>query len=292
VSGNSIGLWTQLACIWEATARKAGNVHRFQGDADSSHLDFLMAAAGIAPVLEKAQTQNVGRTVLDAVRATKNVVRANVNLGIVLLLAPLAAVPTDGRLRSGIETVLDGLDHDDSRQVFEAIRLAQPGGLGQVEREDVRDEPKLPLRQVMQLATERDRVARQYANGFRDVLDVGVPALCRGIKDIGALEEAVVLCQLVLLADSPDSLIARKLGSEPAAEASRRCAEILAADWPATDESRRRFFDLDRWLRADGNRRNPGTTADLVAASLFVALREGMLKVPLDNAWSLGLCHE
>jgi triphosphoribosyl-dephospho-CoA synthetase len=34
---------------------------------------------------------------------------------------------------------------------------------------------------------------------------------------------------------------------------------------------------LDADLRGDGNARNPGTTADLVTAVLFVALLEGLL---------------
>ena len=39
--------------------------------------------------------------------------------------------------------------------------------------------------------------------------------------------------------------------------------------------------ELDAYLRSDGHRLNPGTTADLVTACLFVALREGILK-PTD----------
>ncbi|MCY2933463.1 MAG: triphosphoribosyl-dephospho-CoA synthase, partial [Planctomycetota bacterium] len=39
---------------------------------------------------------------------------------------------------------------------------------------------------------------------------------------------------------------------------------------------------LDRDLRVSGNRLNPGTTADLVTASLFLALSEGVLQIPLE----------
>jgi len=42
------------------------------------------------------------------------------------------------------------------------------------------------------------------------------------------------------------------------------------------------------WLRADGNRRNPGTSADLVAATLFVALREELIPLPSPYPWSAG----
>jgi triphosphoribosyl-dephospho-CoA synthase len=286
---NVTGHWAQLACIWEATARKAGNVHRFRDAVDMSYVDFLTAAAAVGPVLDEARELGIGRTVLEAVRATRQVVRVNVNLGIVLLLAPLAAVSPDVELRSGVEAVLAQLDLNEARLVFEAIRLAEPGGLGEVDQQDVRHEPTLPLRAVMKLAAQRDRIACQYATGFRDVFDVGVPALCRGMEQLGGLEEATIQCQLELLAQFPDSLIARKLGSEAAAEVSQHAAKVLAAGWPRSDDSRRHFRELDARLRLDGSRRNPGTTADLVAASLFVALREGILKVPLEIPWSAGL---
>ena len=46
----------------------------------------------------------------------------------------------------------------------------------------------------------------------------------------------------------------------------------------------REFREFDAWLRADGHRRNPGTTADLIAASLFAAFRDGILPMPsLDD---------
>src|SRR5262245_58243539 len=88
-----VGLCVQLACVWEATARKPGNVHRYRDFEDASYLDFILSAAAIAPVLEGAAGRPVGQTILDAVRATRLVVRTNTNLGIILLLSPLAAVP-------------------------------------------------------------------------------------------------------------------------------------------------------------------------------------------------------
>jgi triphosphoribosyl-dephospho-CoA synthase len=293
VSGDDrIALWAQLACIWEATARKAGNVHRFRDAEDMTYADFLLAAAATAPILGRAERQGVGTTVLEAVRATRAVVRVNVNLGVVLLLAPLAAVPSHQPLAAGLEKVLGELDLNDSRQVFEAIRLANPGGLGEVDREDVYDEPTLPLRQIMALAAERDLIARQYMNGLREVLEIGVPSLQQGLDRLGSLEEAIIHCQLTLLSHFPDSLIVRKAGERVAEEASERAGKVLAESWPDSAGSRNAFRDLDDWLRADGNRRNPGTTADLVAASLFVALREGILKVPLEIPWSADWHHE
>src|SRR5258708_33075507 len=89
----SVGLSAQLACIWEATARKPGNVHRYCDFDDVSYLDFVVSAAAIAPVMENARGRRVGLTILEAVQATRQVVRTHTNLGIILLLAPFAAVP-------------------------------------------------------------------------------------------------------------------------------------------------------------------------------------------------------
>ena len=162
-----IGLCAQLACIWEVTARKPGNVHRYRDFPDLHFTDFLTSAAAVAPILERAVRRSVGTTVLDAVRATRQLVATNVNLGIALLLAPLAKASRRTKLRSGVEAVLAKLDLQDSRQVFEAIRMANPGGLGRVAEQDVQGEPTRPLREIMAIAAERDLIARQYTNGFK-----------------------------------------------------------------------------------------------------------------------------
>jgi triphosphoribosyl-dephospho-CoA synthase len=270
------GLCAQLACIWEATARKPGNVHRHCDFTDLTYLDFLTSAAAIAPEMELAPTRHVGETVLAAVRATRLVTATNTNLGIVLLIAPLAAVPAGQPLRPGLHGVLDRLDVEDSRLVYEAIRLAHPAGLGEVADQDVRDEPTLPLREIMALAAERDLIARQYVNGFELVFDKAVPRLCAALGQGHGLEQAIITCHLDLLARHRDSLILRKRGPEVADEVTRRARQIL--------DTGRGVEEFDAWLREDGHARNPGTTADLVAAALFVALREGHIR-PTDAMW-------
>lgn len=284
------GLCAQIACIWEATARKPGNVHRYRDFADSTYTDYLLSAAAIAPVMTTACHRRVGATILDAVRATRRVTGTNTNLGIVLLLAPLASVPPPlsppgtggdkgGGLRSGVEGVLAGLDVEDARLTYEAIRLASPGGLGQAPEQDVRDEPTQTLRQAMSLAVERDLIARQYANGFAEVFNDGVPALLTGLHRTKSIEGAIIFAHLHLMALHPDTLIARKRGWAEAEEASRRAKEVMDAG-PA---ERNRF---DAWLREDGHERNPGATADLLTACLFILLREGTIALPPPLPWT------
>jgi triphosphoribosyl-dephospho-CoA synthase len=270
-----LALHVQLCCIHEATARKAGNVHRWADFSDTGYVDFLTSAAAIAPVLGGAPTQPLGATVLEAVRRTRLVARGNTNLGIVLLLAPLAKASSGSDYRANVVRVLEALTVKDSELVYRGIVLARAGGLGQVEQQDVRDRaPTIPLRAAMALAADRDLIARQYSNGFVEVFDEGVPAIQVGRERTGCLEGSILHAQLHLMKLVPDSLIARKRGREEAEEAARRAGEVLAAGWPGTEAGRLAWRQLDDWLRAEGHQRNPGTTADLIAASLFVLLRQ------------------
>jgi triphosphoribosyl-dephospho-CoA synthase len=286
-----IALCAQLACLWEATARKPGNVHPYAAFADLTYLDLLQSAAAVAPVLDSASSSGVGKTILDAVQATRRIASTNTNLGIMLLLAPLAAVPAHEDLRQGLPRVLAGLDIADARVVYEAIRLASAGGLGKVPEQDIRVAPTKSLVDVMGLAAERDLVAKQYANGFREVFHEGVPALRRGLQLTGNLENAIIYGHLTLMASHPDSLIVRKRGTGEAQEASRRARSILQQGWPKEAESQQALIEFDGWLRAEGHSRNPGTTADLLTACLFVLLREGTIELPLQIPWSAGSHH-
>jgi triphosphoribosyl-dephospho-CoA synthase len=272
------GLHAQMACVWEATARKPGNVHRFRDFADTTYLDFIASAAAIGPVF--ATERAVGEIVLAGVRATRLVAPANTNLGILLLLAPLAVAESGSDLRAGVESVLASLTIRDASQAYEAIRLVNPGGLGEVEEGDVSGEPDRGLRELMALAADRDAVARQYAEGYRDVFDVGIPASRDGLARTGHLEGGIIAAHLVLMSRFPDTLIARKLGFAEARESATRAGEVLAAGWPDTAAGRARCRELDAWLRERGNARNPGATADLIAACLFAMLRAGELSLP------------
>jgi triphosphoribosyl-dephospho-CoA synthase len=273
--------WIRLACRVEAFCAKAGNVHRRASFADLTHADFVRAADLVAEPLAHAASLGVGRAVLDAVSATRAALGTNPNLGIVLLIAPLAAVPEGVRLVEGIESVLAGLTVGDAERVYEAIRVANPGGLGTASEQDVAQAPTETLRQVMCRAAGRDRVAAEYCTGFREVFDHVLPGLAAVTDFRRDFETSVRREQLKLLAREPDSLVARKCGGEVAAEVSRRAADVLNSGWPETEVTWREF---DGWLRADGNRRNPGTVADLIAAGLFAGFREGVLPaVELDE---------
>ncbi|OWK35780.1 triphosphoribosyl-dephospho-CoA synthase [Fimbriiglobus ruber] len=281
------GNMAQIACVWEATARKMGNVHRYKDFDGTTYLDFLLSAAAIACPFDLEPHRPVGTTVALAVEATQGLVGQNTNLGIVLLLAPFAATSGEEILRPGLASVLSNLTTDDTSEVYRAIRLANPGGLGDAPEQDVRDAPTVTLLEAMKLAADRDMIARQYANGFADVFDFGAPAFVAAFARFGCVEAAIIDCQLRWLARFPDSLIARKKGAETATDVQARVAHVLELGGLETPAGRAAGVALDRHLRSDGNKLNPGTTADLVTACLFVALRENMVAPSAPFRWQV-----
>jgi triphosphoribosyl-dephospho-CoA synthase len=192
----------------------------------------------------------------------------------------LACVPRSESLDGGVAQVLRRLTADDARGVYEAIRLAEPGGLGQVEAMDVAGQAPPDLLAAMRAAADRDLVARQYAEDFDTVLQLVAPSLESGCRSGWTLTEAVVYTHVRLMAEFPDSLIARKAGIATARQASEIAAGVLRSGGPGDEVYYDALGDLDFWLRCDGHRRNPGTTADLIAAGLFAALRDGRLSPP------------
>jgi triphosphoribosyl-dephospho-CoA synthase len=280
-----VGLHVQTACVWEATARKPGNVHPSRSFEDAHYLDFVLSAAAVAPVFAAARENTVGQTVHESVRLTRLVVGSNTNLGMLLLLAPLAKAAGGPDLRQDVVRVLDEIDAEDAGVLFAAIRLANPGGLGRAPEQDVAQAPTLPLRAIMALAADRDLIARQYANDFREVFDEGAPAILDGMNRTGSMEGAILFAQLHLMARHPDTLIARKRGSAEAVESAQRAQAVLDAGWPKGRGGWAALAALDAWLRAEGRQRNPGTTADLIAACLFVLLHDGRIPLPLPLPW-------
>lgn len=280
-ANRTIGRCAQIACQWEVLARKAGNVCPGREFPDLTVADFLASAAAIAPVLEQAPHQPLGVTILRSIEATRKVVGTNTNLGIVLLLAPLASVPLDEPLASGVARVLGRTSVEDSRNAFAAIRLARPGGLGDVPEQDVKQEPTLPLRDVMRLAMDRDMIAAQYATDFDVVRNVlAGPWLLESIKRYGCIERVIVDMQLSCIFRNGDDLVRRKTGADLP-----RLPAITILEKLDTAEGRRAYLEYDAFLRADNHRRNPGTTADLIAAALFVGLRDGQIDPDTPFAW-------
>lgn len=273
----------RTACLAELEALKPGNVHIFADGHGMRVEDFSRSAeAAAAPIAQAGAS--VGVRIHSSIAATWDAVGCNTNLGIVLLCAPLAhAVLTrqEPTLRERLRPVLRALTVDDAALAFQAIVRASPAGLGQSARHDVRLAPTVTLREAMCEGTERDRVALQYATDFADIFELGLPRYEEAVQRWARPAWATTAVYLGFLAAFPDTHIARKLGEVTAGavqeEARVHEAAFLAMENPKNYQ--RELLKFDAELKARGI--NPGTSADLTVASLFVVALIRLLEHPL-----------
>ncbi|HTS54697.1 MAG TPA: triphosphoribosyl-dephospho-CoA synthase [Burkholderiales bacterium] len=277
------------ACRLDVTAFKPGNVSVAAPGHGMRAEDFLVSAEAAARALCTPGLL-VGARIAQAIEATRGVVPCNTNLGIVLLTAPLAqaalapsAVP---ELRGRLQTVLAALTIRDAEHAYRAIRLASPGGLGRAEHHDVSEEPQVTLLEAMREAAGRDRIAQQYASGFQDVFDVGLPAARAALGRGAGPERSVVETYLTFLARFPDSHIVRKYGG---AVAQAVCLE--AAGWldrlcraRATEQAQAVLAEADARLKSQSL--NPGTSADLTVAAWLALALEELLQAEYHSTWA------
>jgi triphosphoribosyl-dephospho-CoA synthase len=273
------------ACRLDVAVRKPGNVSfASRGHGMQAELFLASAEAAAAPLFVPGRC--VGARLEAAMAASWSAAACNTNLGILLLCAPVALAverfpqaDSAAALRQAIEAVLAGLDLEDARGAYRAIAQARPGGLGEVDEQDVRHEPTLDLRRAMALAASRDSIAQQYANGFAEVFELALPLWPRGFLPManGAHEEVDALTKarvqrvyLGFLSRLPDSHIVRKHGAA-LAQTVMRAAQgwRVRSDAGVAVDADPAFAAWDESLKADGI--NPGTSADLTVATLLIA---------------------
>ena len=160
----------------------------------------------------------------------------------------------------------------DAQDVYAAIRRARPGGLGRSDTQDVASEPDVTLLEAMRLAADRDGIAREYATAFAVTFERGAPTLTRARADGLSWSDAVVETYLSLLAHSIDTHIVRRTGVAAAERVSSLAREALEAGGVRSAAGRQAVEEMDRAMRDARNSNNPGTTADLTAAAIFVTL--------------------
>jgi triphosphoribosyl-dephospho-CoA synthase len=273
------------ACRDELDAPKPGNVHVFADGHRMAAADFMRSADAAADPLT-ASGVPVGARILAAVEATFSHVGTNTNLGIILLCAPLAAAaesqPHD--LRASLARVLHALDVEDAAAAFRAIARASPAGLGEVEHHDVRAAATVTLRAAMAEAAGRDRIARQYVTDFADVFDVGEPLLDAALGALPDRRSATLATFLGFLAAFPDSHICRKYGIGTAERVRRQASwlRVRALAAPRLDDVLPELLAWDKELKDSGI--NPGTSADLTVATLFVHRLRSILPSGLNSA--------
>lgn len=272
----------------ECGVKKLGNVSPGVAFEEMRHEDFCDAAHEIGRRVEALfsgeKKPALGELVQESVAAMLERVGVNTSLGTVLLLAPMCLCSevtqefTGGGLarwdstsfRAELCQVLHSATAADSQAIYEAIRMTQPGGLGVSAEHDVSSKAPASILEAMRVAAAWDDIALQYTNGFEQVCE-GVDFLL-GIRERGgSLEQAVRMLQLYLLKGRPDSLIVRKHGQQVGREIQASARDVLYSGEYGSRSFETAWEELDRSMRVSGNRKNPGTTADLIAASLFLA---------------------
>ena len=259
--------------ICDINALKPGNVGRHGAGHGMDCADFIKSAQVVTPILCN-QRLGLGKRILSSVEATLGAAHCNTNLGMVLLIAPIIRVfeqlVSPGDFQDLIKPTLMSLEQQEAQDIFAAIRLANPGGLGKVDKYDVNSPLDIDIYSAMDAAKERDLIALQYANGYREIVNLGIKCLQNYHNRWNSVEWAVVACYLMYMASFPDSHIRRKYGIEIAEQVRKKTIPVWErfADYDNPGDARGVLTMFDKELKE--SEINPGTCADLTVASLLL----------------------
>jgi len=267
------------ACMAELEALKPGNVHVFADGHGMTIHDFIKSADASAAVISQ-ENLSVGERIIQAVKATQMAVGMNTNLGIILLCAPLiqaalhdnqAINGENQSLQQRLQFTLNQLTVEDATLTGQAIVLANPAGLGNSNVNDVREPSIVSLLEMMASAQDKDRIAWQYANGFADVFDFGLPHYNKAMHKWNNQAWATTALYLGFLARQLDSHVIRKYGEALANEVMQEAVGLQALYWAADNPKlvQKHLLAWDASLKARNI--NPGTSADLTVACLMVS---------------------
>ncbi|WP_435552638.1 triphosphoribosyl-dephospho-CoA synthase [Natrinema sp. CGMCC1.2065] len=275
----------ELALLLEvAGTPKPGNVDRERDLADLRFEHFLAGAVGARDGLERAASgAAIGSAFERAVEGMAAQEGGNTQFGALLLLVPLVRAANDDFDRSAAEAVVRETTVADAAgfyRAFDHVDVAVDDPPAELDALDVRrgadavpalEERGLTLLDIMERSVPGDGVAREWVNGF----ERSFAAADRLAAAEGPLSDRTAAVFLSLLAGRPDTLVATRHGEATAREVTDRAAALVADGALETDRRTvDRFADdlVERGI-------NPGTTADITAAGLFVALERGSITV-------------
>jgi triphosphoribosyl-dephospho-CoA synthase len=277
-SPDHVAQCAELAMLLElSSSPKPGNVDRCHDFSDIGFHHFLSSAVSAYPVFRKAASSEggIGSLLLEGVRAWLEWnVASNTHFGSLVLMLPLAiAAAGSGDLRKDLAAVLSKTTVQDAIDFYRAFDLAgaRVSDVDEFSLKDPDFEDRLrrsnkTLLDLMILSKGHDLVAREWATGYERSFRLSL-RLAELIRKHGP-NDGIVRTYLEALAEAPDSLVWAKFGEEKAREVSLRAGEAL--EDVTLDAARK--LDSD-FIAEDVN---PGSTADLVAASLFICLLKGL----------------
>ncbi len=265
------------ACEVDVQAFKPGNISVYADGHDMTVADFRTSAKVSAGPLCNPD-YSLGEKIYYAVKATREAVGCNTNLGIILLCAPLIQAISHKKsgltLRQAVSKVIGAATIEDADWVFKAIILASPGGLGRSEEQDVNEQASVTLLDAMKIASAKDRIALQYATDYQDIFNFAVLRYTTSFNRWGDRNWAAVAVYADMLSHFPDSHIERKYGNQysemVAIKMAQLSEELYKTDNP--EHIKPLLFCLDQELKFYGI--NPGTTADMIVATVLTAFLE------------------
>ena len=282
---NEIVKIAQIASALEVSGYpKPGNVHRTRDYDDMVFEDFVISGIVIGDTIREACTDvdvenpELGKYILDAVAETDRWIKNNTNLGIMMMTIPIAvaaAISEDfDDIRPNVVKLMANTSVDDACDLYDAINIADAGGMGDQDEYDVASEnAKQELRDnnqtmydVLKISAPWDMLAREMTSDMPAVFEIGYPAY-HELKEEESLNDACILTFLTILSQVPDTLISRKYGNDEALKISMMTRDLLKLK--DSSEFNERLSEFDDYLFK--NHYNPGTTADLTAASIFVS---------------------
>jgi len=256
----------QIAMMLEVTAYpKPGNVDRCHDYPETRLEHFLASTIFARQALEEAESGKgrIGEIIGHAVRDTNCHKGGNTHFGAFILLIPLLY----GRDVPGAIAAVGKTDTSDAVAFYKAFALTAV----KVKKSDDLDvnDPKsinairdkdMTLLDIMQHSAANDMVAREWVTGFR-LVRRGADLL----QELGPGRQSIVDAFMTLLATEPDTFIIKKHGIEIARETMLRARDVLDGKLAIKQ------FDED-CIRRDIN---PGSIADIIIASIYIALGEG-----------------
>lgn len=275
----------QLAMILEVSATpKPGNIDRDHNYTDTRFEHFLASAVGVYPILEKAARSNsgVGALIREAVvESGKWQKGGNTHFGAFILLIPLVMAAGECKntkcLKAQVQKTVMETTVEDAVEFymafFEARVKVKPvddldlGDAGSIDKIKAQG---MTLFNLMQISSSYDMIAEEWTNGFKRTFECAA-SIQNKLKKHG-INDAVVLTFMELLSSNKDTFIQTKFDSKKAEEVSMRAKEILQKG--GIEEIRDDIRSFDEFLLKEGI--NPGSTADIIIAGLFVSLFEGM----------------
>jgi triphosphoribosyl-dephospho-CoA synthase len=297
----------ELAIILEASAHKPGNVSIVTNFENTRFEHFLASSVAAAPVFELAAERGTavaeGKSTLTQIglgQLIKDCVAeidtwqhgGNTLLGTIILLSPIAVaagMTSVGkgfnlrRLRKSLKLVVESTTPVDAVNLYEAIKIANPGGLGKAPDLDINDptsETKIlrenvSLFQVFKIAEKYDTICSEWVNNYPATFDMAYPSLAKKLENGTDLNEAIIHTFLEVLANVPDTFIARKVGVERSRKVSANARKVLDLGGLKTADGTKSLHRFDQQLRRSKNLLNPGTTADIIGAALSLCVLGG-----------------